>query len=253
MTSPRELERLHTDHRAGLGSAGAGSSSRPMRRSVTSLPGTGSSSSRSPARRRRRSRAHGKLNGSSTTCGSPGRRPSSPSRSSRIASRRRSPARSARTSKCSTRSKGSEERLEAGEDYLTVMRDNLDALRDALGSDDARGRAHAGLVRLPAGPERPRGRRAARRPGEFVAVAGPNGGGRRTSSASSSAWATLERHCAPVRGACAPVLAPPDARLPGAALGAGGDAPATVREVVSAGRLAAGGLIGPMRHRDGEP
>ena len=30
----------------------------------------------------------------------------------------------------------------------------------------------------------------------------------------------------------------------------GGDAPATVREVVSAGRLAAGGLIGPMRRRD---
>ncbi len=32
----------------------------------------------------------------------------------------------------------------------------------------------------------------------------------------------------------------------------GGDAPATVREVVSAGRLAAGGLIGPLRRRDRE-
>jgi zinc transport system ATP-binding protein len=32
----------------------------------------------------------------------------------------------------------------------------------------------------------------------------------------------------------------------------GSDAPATVREVVSAGRLAAGGLIGPLRRRDRE-
>ena len=32
----------------------------------------------------------------------------------------------------------------------------------------------------------------------------------------------------------------------------GGDAPATVREVVSAGRLAAGGLLGPLRRRDRE-
>ena len=32
----------------------------------------------------------------------------------------------------------------------------------------------------------------------------------------------------------------------------GGDAPPTVREVVSAGRLASGGLLGPMRRRDRE-
>jgi zinc transport system ATP-binding protein len=89
--------------------------------------------------------------------------------------------------------------------------------------------------------------------GEFVAVAGPNGGGK----------TTLVRL---VLGLERPSVG--DAFLFGEPtyrysrrkrLGylaqrsiVGGDAPVTVREVVSAGRLAAGRLIGPMRHRDRE-
>jgi len=89
--------------------------------------------------------------------------------------------------------------------------------------------------------------------GEFVAVAGPNGGGKTTLV---RVVLGLER---PTEG---------KAFLFGEAahrfsrrrvLGylaqrsqLAGDAPATVREVVSAGRLAAGGLLGPLRRRDRE-
>ena len=88
-------------------------------------------------------------------------------------------------------------------------------------------------------------------PGEFVAIAGPNGGGKTTllrvilGLESPSAGHAL-------------LYGEPAARFSGrAALGyvaqrarVGGDAPATVREVVSAGRLASSGLLGPLRRRD---
>jgi zinc transport system ATP-binding protein len=87
--------------------------------------------------------------------------------------------------------------------------------------------------------------------GQLVAIAGPNGGGKTTLV--RIALGLLE----PTAG---------DARLYGesafafsrrATLGylaqraqLGTEAPATVREVVAAGRLAAGGLLGPLRRRD---
>ena len=89
--------------------------------------------------------------------------------------------------------------------------------------------------------------------GEFVAVAGPNGGGKTTLL---RIVLGLER---PGEGK-AILFGEPAHRfsrrrvlgyLPQRAQ-LGGDAPATVREVVSAGRLAASGLIGPMRRRDRE-
>jgi zinc transport system ATP-binding protein len=87
--------------------------------------------------------------------------------------------------------------------------------------------------------------------GEFVAVAGPNGGGKTTLMRLALG---LER---PTSGE-ALLFGEPAARFSGrSTLGylaqrsqLGVDAPATVREVVSAGRLAAGGLLGPLRRRD---
>jgi zinc transport system ATP-binding protein len=87
--------------------------------------------------------------------------------------------------------------------------------------------------------------------GEFVAVAGPNGGGKTTLI---RLMLGLER---PTRGEVRLFGEPAHhfsrrstiaylaqrARL-------GVEAPATVREVVSAGRLAAGGLLGPLRRRE---
>ncbi len=89
--------------------------------------------------------------------------------------------------------------------------------------------------------------------GEFVAVAGPNGGGKTTLV---RLILGLERP-AGGRALLFGELAHRFSRR--RTLGylaqrseLGGDAPATVREVVSAGRLAAGGLIGPIRRRDRE-
>jgi zinc transport system ATP-binding protein len=87
--------------------------------------------------------------------------------------------------------------------------------------------------------------------GEFVAIAGPNGGGKTTLV---RLLLGLER---PSAGS-ADLFGEPAHRFSGrAALGylaqrstLGTTAPATVREVVSAGRLAAGGLLGPLRRRD---
>jgi zinc transport system ATP-binding protein len=88
-------------------------------------------------------------------------------------------------------------------------------------------------------------------PGEFVAIAGPNGGGKTTlvrlvlglerpTAGTASLFGEEARHFS--RRATLGYLAQ-RTQL-------GTDAPATVREVVSAGRLAAGGLVGPLRRRD---
>jgi zinc transport system ATP-binding protein len=89
--------------------------------------------------------------------------------------------------------------------------------------------------------------------GEFVAVAGPNGGGKTTLV---RILLGLER---PTSGT-ALLYGEPASRFSGrTALGylaqrseVGGDAPATVREVVSAGRLATGRLLGGLRREDRE-
>jgi zinc transport system ATP-binding protein len=87
--------------------------------------------------------------------------------------------------------------------------------------------------------------------GEFVAVAGPNGGGKTTLvrlvlglERPSAGQALLYGETAHrfSRRRTLGYLAQRTAL--------GGDAPATVREVVSAGRLAAGSLVGPLRRRD---
>jgi len=89
--------------------------------------------------------------------------------------------------------------------------------------------------------------------GEFVAIAGPNGGGKTTLVKLAVG---LER---PTTGETF-LFGEPSQRfsrrrvigyLPQRAE-LGGDAPATVREVVSAGRLAGGRLVGPLRRRDRE-
>jgi zinc transport system ATP-binding protein len=87
--------------------------------------------------------------------------------------------------------------------------------------------------------------------GEFVAVAGPNGGGKTTLIRLALG---LER---PLAGQALLFGEPADGFTRRRKLGylaqrskLGTEAPATVREVVAAGRLAAGGLFGPLRRRD---
>jgi zinc transport system ATP-binding protein len=89
--------------------------------------------------------------------------------------------------------------------------------------------------------------------GEFVALAGPNGGGKTTLV---RILLGLER---PTAGAALLWGEPAHRFSRRRTLGylaqrsvLGGEAPATVREVVTAGRLAAGGLVGPLRRRDRE-
>jgi zinc transport system ATP-binding protein len=87
--------------------------------------------------------------------------------------------------------------------------------------------------------------------GQLVAIAGPNGGGKTTLV---RIVLGLER---PTAGEALLFGEPAHAFSHRSTLGylpqraqLGTDAPATVREVVSAGRLAAGGLLGPLRKRD---
>jgi zinc transport system ATP-binding protein len=87
--------------------------------------------------------------------------------------------------------------------------------------------------------------------GEFVAVAGPNGGGKTTLL---RIVLGLER---PDAGEALLFGEPAQSFSRRATLGylaqrsqVGVDAPVTVREVVAAGRLASGGLLGPLRRRD---
>ena len=87
--------------------------------------------------------------------------------------------------------------------------------------------------------------------GEFVAVAGPNGGGKTTLV---RLVLGLER---PTAGRALLYGETAHRFSRRQTLGylaqrttLGGDAPATVREVVAAGRVASGGLIGPLRKRD---
>jgi zinc transport system ATP-binding protein len=89
--------------------------------------------------------------------------------------------------------------------------------------------------------------------GEFVAVAGPNGGGKTTLV---RLVLGLER---PTQGRALLFGEAAHRSSRRRSLGylaqrsqLGGDAPATVREVVSAGRLAAGRMLGPMRRADRE-
>jgi zinc transport system ATP-binding protein len=89
--------------------------------------------------------------------------------------------------------------------------------------------------------------------GEFVAIAGPNGGGKTTLV---RIVLGLER---PASGAALLWGEPAHRFSRRRTLGylaqrseLGGDAPTTVRETVSAGRLACGGILGPLRRRDRE-
>jgi zinc transport system ATP-binding protein len=90
-------------------------------------------------------------------------------------------------------------------------------------------------------------------PGEFVAIAGPNGGGKTTLL---RLVLGLER---PTAGTALLFGDPAHRCRRRAEIGylaqrtqLGGEAPATVREVVAAGRLAGGRLLGPLRHADRE-
>jgi zinc transport system ATP-binding protein len=89
--------------------------------------------------------------------------------------------------------------------------------------------------------------------GEFVAIAGPNGGGKTT-------LVRLALGLEQPNVGTARLLGDPSHRCRRRAeIGyvpqrtqLGGEAPATVREVVAAGRLAGGGLVGPLRRSDRE-
>ena len=143
----------------------------------------------------------------------------------------------------------------AGEDYFSVMRSNLAALQKALGC-----RGVTPVVELEGVSF---GYRAGVRvlddvslrvdAGEFVAIAGPNGGGKTTllrlvlglERATTGTVKVFGRAGGKgVDGARIGYL-PQRARLIG-------EAPVTVREVVSTGRLAPAGIWGPLRRADRE-
>ena len=133
----------------------------------------------------------------------------------------------------------SDERLAAGEDYLCVMHGNLAALREATRMSLAVELLGCHF-RLPGGPARAPGVDFAFEQGEFVAIAGPNGGGKTT-------LVRRPRARAPDAADGALFGEPRTASRGGATLGylaqrseLGGDAPATVP---------GGGLRRPARGR----
>ena len=88
-------------------------------------------------------------------------------------------------------------------------------------------------------------------PGEFVAIAGPNGGGKTTLL---RLVLGLER---PLAGSVRVFGSPPGRAVPRSRVGylpqrsrLVGEAPVTVREVVATGRLAPSGIWGPLRRGD---
>jgi zinc transport system ATP-binding protein len=90
-------------------------------------------------------------------------------------------------------------------------------------------------------------------PGEFLAIAGPNGGGKTTLL---RILVGLER---PASGTVRLFGEPPGRRARAHRIGylpqraqIGGDAPVTVREVVSIGRIGVRGMLGPLGRRDRE-
>jgi zinc transport system ATP-binding protein len=103
----------------------------------------------------------------------------------------------------------------------------------------------------PAGPAVLRAVDLAVEEGEFVAIAGPNGGGKTTLVRIVLGLAR------PTGGSALLFGEPADRFSRRATLGylaqraqLGIEAPVTVRELVSAGRLASGSLLGPLRRRD---
>jgi zinc transport system ATP-binding protein len=88
-------------------------------------------------------------------------------------------------------------------------------------------------------------------PGEFVAIAGPNGGGKTTLVRLALGLERPSAGTARLFGEPAHSFSR-RSRLAYLAQRAqlGTEAPATVREVVAAGRLAAGSLVGPLRRSD---
>ena len=148
-----------------------------------------------------------------------------------------------------------EDELAAGEDYFSVMRSNL-----ARSPEGARMPDVAPVVELEgvsfgyrAGVRVLEDVSLAVDAGEFVAIAGPNGGGKTTllrlvlgleRPTAGSVRVFGQAGGKSVDGARIGYL-PQRARLIG-------EAPVTVREVVSTGRLAPAGIWGPLRRADRE-
>ena len=87
--------------------------------------------------------------------------------------------------------------------------------------------------------------------GEFVAVAGPNGGGKTTLLRLALGLEQPDSGTALLFGDQASRCSRRhEIGYVAQRTSLGGEAPATVREVVAAGRLAAGGLLGPLRQAD---
>ena len=138
-----------------------------------------------------------------------------------------------------------------GDDYFTVMRRNLDALR--TGSDAADRRARHVAFAYPGGPLVLRDVDLAIEQGEFVAVAGPNGGGKTTLLRIALGLAQPQTGRAELFGEPA-VRSTHRSRIGYLAQRSqlGIESPVTVREVVSAGRVPRLGVVGRFGRVDRE-